>query len=154
MPRFYKFDYAIRDPDGNIVDSSDGADPLWFVEGDGRMIPGLEKALAGKEQGDEFDVTVGPEDAYGWPQRSLIRTLSKDMIDANVEEVEPGMIFQVGSGDNVEVIKVVSVDDDGITVDGNHPLAGVTFQFDIVVLEAREATPADLELASSTKPPP
>lgn len=148
-PKFFKFDYAIRDPEGKVVDTSAGGEPLAFVEGDGRMIPGLERALKDKSMGDEFEVTVGPDDAYGWPQRSLIRTVSRDMIDANVDEVEPGMIFQVGSGDDHEVVRVVSVEDDGITIDANHPLAGVTFNFEIKVLEAREATTEDLEV----KPP-
>jgi FKBP-type peptidyl-prolyl cis-trans isomerase SlyD len=146
MPRFYKFEYAIRNADGDVVDSSAGGEPLWFVEGDGRMIPGLEKALLGKESGDEFTVTIGPDEAYGWPQRALVKTISPEMIDANVEKIEPGMIFQVGSGDAAEVVKVVEVKDDGITVDANHPLAGVTFNFEITVLESREATREDLEL--------
>lgn len=146
MRRFYRFEYAIRNADGDVVDSSEGGEPLWFVEGDGRMIPGLEKALLGKEGGDEFTVTIGPDEAYGWPQRALVKTISREMIDANVEEIEPGMIFQVGSGDAAEVVKIVEVLEDGITVDANHPLAGITFNFEIKVLESREATPEDLEL--------
>lgn len=127
------------------MDSSEGGEPLSFVEGDGRVVPGLEKALSGKEQGDEFEVAVGPEDAYGWPQRSLIRTVSKDMVDASVDEIEPGMIFQVGSGENIEVVKVLDVDENSITIDANHPLAGITFNFRVCVLEAREATAEELE---------
>ena len=144
MPRFYKFEYAIMNADGDIVDSSDGAEPLSFVEGDGRVIRGLEQALRNKEQGDEFDVTIGPEDAYGWPQRALIRTVSKDQIDASVDSIEPGMIFQVGSGAAAEVVKIVEVDEDSVTIDANHPLAGVTFNFHILVLEARDATADDM----------
>lgn len=150
MARFYKFDYSLKNPEGEVVDSSAGGEPLWFVEGDGRMIPGLERAVRGRDVGDEFDITIPPDDAYGYPQRSLIRTVSREMIDANVEDVEPGMIFQVGSGDSHEVVRVVDVQDDAITIDANHPLAGVTFHFDIKVLEAREATPEDREIA----PPP
>ena len=144
MAKFFKFDYAIRNTEGDIVDSSEGGEPLSFVEGDGRVIPGLEKALRGKAQGDEFDVTIGPEDAYGWPQRSLIRSVSRAQIDASVDEIEPGMIFQVGSGSETEVVKVVEVDEDSVTLDANHPLAGITFNFHILVLEAREATAEDM----------
>lgn len=152
-PRYYKFDYAIRNEAGEVVDSSAGGEPLWFVEGDGRMIPGLERAVTGREEGEEFQVTIGPDDAYGWPQRSLIRTVAKEMIDADVERIEPGMIFQVGSGGQTEVVKVVEVLDDGITVDANHPLAGITFRFDVKVLEAREATAEEVALAGELKPP-
>ena len=144
MPRFYKIDYAIRNAEGDIVDSSEGAEPLTFVEGDGGAIRGLEKALRDKERGDEFDVSISPEDAFGWPQRSLIRTVSRDQIDASVDNIEPGMIFQVGTGEEAEVVKVVEVDKDSVTLDANHPLAGITFDFHITVLEAREATPDEL----------
>ena len=144
MPRFFKIDYAIRNAEGDIVDSSEGAEPLTFVEGDGRAIRGLEKALRDKEQGDEFDVSISPEDAFGWPQRSLIRTVSREQIDASVDNIEPGMIFQVGTGQDAEVVKVVEVDKESVTLDANHPLAGITFNFHITVLEAREASADEL----------
>ena len=143
MPMFYKFDYAIRNEANEVIDSSDGGESMSFVEGDGTMIPGLEKALTGRSTGDDFSVTLGPDEAYGWPQRQLIRTISKDMIQSEAEEIRPGMIFQIGSGSDSSVVKVVSVEEDGITVDSNHPLAGVTFNFDIYVLEARQAEPGE-----------
>ena len=146
MPGYYKFDYVIRDANGEIVDSSEGAEALSFVEGDGSTIQGLEDALMGKSTGDEFKVTVGPDDAYGWPQRTLIRTVSKDMFELDIDELKVGMVFQVGSGEDVEVVKVTEITDEGITIDANHPLAGITFNFDIKVLEAREATREELDL--------
>lgn len=145
MPFYYRFDYAIRNDGDEVVDSSAGGEPLSFVEGDGTMIPGLETALKGRSPGDEFQVTVGPDEAYGWRQNSLVRTLSSDMFDADVSDVEPGMVFQVGSGDQREVVKVIAVDGDGVTVDGNHPLAGLTFRFDISVREARPARADELD---------
>ncbi len=141
MARYFKFDYAIRNDDNEIVDSSDGAEPLSFVEGDGTTIPGLENALKGRSVGDEFSVTIPPDEAYGWPQRSLIRELPLKMFDADVDDINVGMVFQVGSGDETEVVKVVAMNSEEITIDGNHPLAGVTFHFDIQVLESREVTP-------------
>ncbi len=144
MPTYYKFNYALRNETGEVVDSSEAAEALFFVEGDGSMIPGLEKAVMGKEVGDEFSVTIGPEDAYGWPQRQLVRTVSRDMIQSDAEEIEAGMIFQIGSGEESQVVKVVSIESDGITIDGNHPLAGITFNFDVHVMEVREATESDM----------
>lgn len=144
MPTYYKFNYALRNDTGEVVDSSEAAEALFFVEGDGSMIPGLEKAVTGKEVGDEFSVTIGPEDAYGWPQRQLVRTVSRDMIQSDAEEIEAGMIFQIGSGEESQVVKVVSIESDGITIDGNHPLAGITFNFDVHVMEVREATESDM----------
>lgn len=138
MPKFYKFDYSIRNEKKEIVDSSDGGEPLSFVEGDGSMIPGLENALLGRQTGDEFSIFLEPDDAYGQHQRRLVKTLSKDMIHTDAEEIKVGMVFQVGSGKESQVVKVVGVEDDGIVVDGNHPLAGISFHFDIHVLEVRE----------------
>jgi FKBP-type peptidyl-prolyl cis-trans isomerase SlyD len=145
---FYQFDYAILDDEGNIVDSSKGGEPLSFIQGDGTMIKGLEKALRGKETGDKFTVSIRPEDAYGWPQRSLIRTVSGNMFQGSIDDVEVGALFQVGSGSEAEVVKVVSVEEDGITVDSNHPLAGLTLNFDIAVVVAREATLEEIENSS------
>lgn len=146
MPRYYQIEYAIRNVDGEVVDSSNGGEPLSFVEGDGRAIRGLENALRNKASGDEFDVTIGPEDAYGWRQRALVRTVAKDQLDASVDNVEPGMIFQVGSGMDANVVKVTEVGEDTVTIDANHPLAGITFNFHILVLAAREATRDDMQL--------
>ena len=75
---------------------------------------------------------------------SLGDVVYKDMIQTDADEIQPGMIFQFGSGDSSNVVKVVSVEADGITVDGNHPLAGVTFNFEIHVLEARQAEPGEM----------
>ena len=144
MPTYYKFNYALRNEAGEVVDSSEAAEALFFVEGDGSMIPGLEKAVTGRDVGDEFPITIGPEDAYGWPQRQLVRTVSRDMIQSDAEEIEAGMIFQIGSGEESQVVKVVSIESDGITIDGNHPLAGITFNFDVHVIEVREAIEADM----------
>jgi len=145
VPQFYKFDYVIRNADGDMVDSSADGEALSFVQGDGSMIPGLEKALKGHFPGDEFSVVIQPEDAYGLPQKQLIRTVAKDMIQSDAEEIEVGMIFQMGSGTDGQVVRVTEVIEDALVIDGNHPLAGVTFNFDIAVLEAREALPGDTE---------
>tara|TARA_R110002072_G_scaffold64_6_gene388 strand:+ start:28513 stop:28962 length:450 start_codon:yes stop_codon:yes gene_type:complete len=143
VPQFYKFDYVIRNANGDMVDSSANGEALSFVQGDGSMIPGLEKALKGHFPGDEFSVVIEPEDAYGWPQKQLIRTIAKDMVQSDAEEIEVGMIFQMGSGADGQVVRVTEVLDDALVIDGNHPLAGLTFNFDIAVLEAREAMPGD-----------
>lgn len=143
MSLYYKLDYVLRNTEGDMVDSSAGGEALQFVEGDGTMIPGLERAVLGHEAGDEFSVTIAPEDAYGWPQKQLIRTVAKEMVQTDADEVEVGMLFQLGSGSESQVVKVTEVDTDTVTIDGNHPLAGLTFVFDIKILEVRDAVPSD-----------
>lgn len=146
MPRYYRFDYSIRNADGEVVDASEGGAALAFVEGDSSTIIGLQNALAGRLAGEEFTVTIGPDEAYGWQQRKLIRTVSREMFD--VGGLEVGMIFQVGSGQAGEVARVVEIREDEITIDSNHPLAGVSFNFDIKVLESREATSDEIDASS------
>ncbi|MDP4639690.1 MAG: FKBP-type peptidyl-prolyl cis-trans isomerase [Pseudomonadales bacterium] len=146
MVMFYRVDYSIFTPTGEVADSSAGGATLAFIEGDGTMMPGLEAAVRGKEEGDTFRVTIEPDMAYGYPQRALIRTVSTETINASVAEIQPGMIFQVGSGSEAEVVRVVEVVEDGIVIDGNHPLAGVTFNFELSMVEVREASLDELEL--------
>lgn len=145
-PKYYSFDYSIMNDQGEVVDSSEGGEPLSFVEGDGTMIKGLQRALKGRSTGDMFKVTIAPEDGYGWPQRSLIRTVFAEMFEGITENFEVGMLFQVGTDRQAEVVKVVAVDGDEIRVDGNHPLAGVSLNFGIRVIEARDATAAEMDL--------
>lgn len=148
---YYQFEYAIKNDEGTVVDSSEGSEPLAFIQGDGRVVRGLEDALRGRDAGDKFSVTIEPEDAYGWPQRSLIRTLGSDMFDFDLDEIEQGMTFQMGSGIDSQVVKVIDVGEDEITVDGNHPLAGLTLNFDIKVIVAREATLEEIEWMAGDK---
>ena len=150
--QFYKFDYAIRDAEGHVVDTSKDGEPLSFVTGDGTMIPGLEAALSGRSAGDRFSVTLGPEQAYGHKQRALTRTVSREMFDHDVESLAVGMILQMGSGRRREVAKIIAIDGDDVTVDANHPLAGITFNFDIEVIEARIATEDDMPDMSGLMP--
>lgn len=148
---YYQFEYAIKNDEGTVVDSSEGSEPLAFIQGDGRVVRGLEDALRGRDAGDKFSVSIEPEDAYGWPQRSLIRTLGSDMFDVDLDEIEQGMTFQMGSGIDSQVVKVIDVGEDEITVDGNHPLAGLTLNFDIKVIVAREATLEEIEWMAGDK---
>lgn len=143
-PKYYSFDYSIMNDQGEVVDSSEGGELLSFVEGDGTMIKGLERALKDRSAGDMFKVAIAPEDGYGWPQRSLIRTVFTEMFEGIRGNVEVGMLFQVGTDREAQVVKVVAVDGDEIRVDGNHPLAGVSLNFGIRVVEARDATPAEI----------
>lgn len=149
MRMFYRVDYTLFNTEGVMVDTSEGGTPLGFISGDGTQMPGLEAAVEGRSQGDVFRVSIPPEQAYGHPQRSLIKTVARETINANIDDVEVGMIFQVGSGVNAEVVRVVAVEADGITIDGNHPLAGATFDFELCMTEVRPATAEELELLAA-----
>lgn len=137
------FDYELMNAEGQKIDSSEGREPLTYLHGAGAIIPGLEQALDGKSTGDHFEVTVPPTDAYGERDDRLMQSVPLEQFGE--EKVEPGMQFRSNTPSGAMVFTVVSVDDGSATLDGNHPLAGETLQFDITVKEVREATAEELE---------
>ena len=132
--------YKLTDSDGNILDSSEGAEPMGYLHGAGNIIPGLEKALTGKVEGDSLQVKVDPAEGYGEVIPDLIQTVERAAFQG-VESIEVDMTFEAqGPDGSVQHIVVKEVDGDNITVDGNHPLAGVALNFDIEIVGVREAT--------------
>ena len=138
--------YVLTNDDKEVLDSSEGQEPLAYLHGTGHLIPGLEAQLLGKAAGDQLDVTVQPNDGYGEFNEELVQTVSSDVFDG-VDSVEPGMQFQTSNDDGSggETITVISVENDEVTIDGNHPLAGVTLHFAVDIVNVREATAEELE---------
>jgi FKBP-type peptidyl-prolyl cis-trans isomerase SlyD len=91
-------DYTLTNDAGEVIDSSAGGAPLVYLQGAGNIIPGLEKALEGKAVGDELEVSVEPEDAYGEYAAELVSTLSRSMFEG-VDELEVGMQFHASAPD-------------------------------------------------------
>lgn len=121
--------------DGTQFDTSSGRDPLEFKLGDGQVIPGFDGAVDGMSVGDSKTVAIPPEQAYGERHEQLIQEVPKSALP---EEIAPevGMQLQSQSPEGqVMLLTVTEVADDTITVDGNHPLAGQTLNFDIELVE-------------------
>lgn len=132
--------YKLTDEGGIVIDSSEGAEPLAYLHGAGNIIPGLEKALVGKVAGDSMTVTVQPEEGYGVVQPELIQAVNREAFQG-VDTIEPGMAFEAKGPDGAtQRIVICEVGDEQVTVDANHPLAGVVLQFDVEVVEVREAS--------------
>jgi len=138
------FDYTLTDNSGEVIDSSAGHEPLAYIHGSGFLIPGLENEMEGKKAGDAFQVTVQPEEAYGVRDDSLVKEVERDMF-GDVEQLAAGMQFQAETEDGIEVVTVTAVNEDTVVVDGNHPLADVTLNFDIKVVDVRDATAEELD---------
>jgi len=134
--------YTLTDEKGVVLDSSAGEDPISFVHGAGTMIPGLEKALLGKSAGDALKVSVASADGYGVRDEDLVQKVPRENFP--VEDVQVGMHFQTRSPSGPRIVTVLATDNENITVDANHPLAGTTLNFDVQVLEVRAATAEDL----------
>lgn len=142
-PLVYSVHYRLKNRNQDIVDSSEGGEPLRFLAGSGHVIPGIERALEGRSPGDLLEVTVPPELAYGEHQQDLVNAVPASIFDG-VDELKPGMKFQTNTGDQAQVVQVVEVRGDQVIVDANHPLAGLTLYFDLEVLEARDASDEEI----------
>ena len=137
--------YKLTDDDGQLLDSSGGSEPLTYLQSVGNIIPGLERALVGKVTGDSSQVRVEPADGYGLINAEMIQTADKAAFQG-VESIEVGMRFEAqGSDGSAHHIMVTKVEGDKVTVDGNHPLAGVALNFDIDIVAVREATTEEID---------
>jgi FKBP-type peptidyl-prolyl cis-trans isomerase SlyD len=131
--------YTLTNDDGEVLDSSIGDEALVYLHGGGNIISGLEKALHGKVAGDKFTVRIAPEDAYGELMEEMIQVISRDMFEG-IDNIEVGMQFHADVSSGSGVVTVVNIEDDDITIDGNHPLAGLALTFDVEVIDVRAAT--------------
>lgn len=138
------FNYKLTNDQGEVLDSSEGSDPLAYLHGHGNIIPGLEEAMVDKEQGAEFDVEIPPAKAYGEQNDELIQKVPKNLFQ-DAPNLEPGMQFQAQTPQGPHVFTVKEVDDNEVTIDGNHMLAGETLHFHIEITEVREASDEEKE---------
>ena len=127
--------YALTDNDGKVLDSSSGREPLTYIQGIGNLIPGMEEGLEGKAKGDKFSLKISPEKGYGVKDAKLEQRVPRTAF--GTQEIKVGIQYQTNQGGVVTVTKVGLSE---ITVDANHPLAGVELNFDVEVIEVRNAT--------------
>lgn len=135
-------DYTLTDSNGEVLDTSKGREPLAYIQGTGSIVIGLEEALEGKEKGASVKVSVPPAKGYGEREDALTQTVPRAMFD--VEDIQPGMRFHAEGEHGVHVVTVTAVDQESVTVDANHPLAGQTLNFDVSVVDVRPATQQEL----------
>ena len=116
--------------DGTVFDSSAGRDPLEFTIGADAVIPGFELAVVGLEVGETAKVVIGPEDAYGpWLEEKVVVVEREQLPDE--PEPEPGMVLQAKGSEGTVLLTITDVQNDEVTLDGNHPLAGQQLTFEI-----------------------
>lgn len=137
-----KMHYSVLDNDNNTIDNSFGGEPLIFIVGTGYLIHGLEDALQGKQAGDTFSVKVEPEQGYGERHDHLMQAVPKSLFDDM--EIEVGMQFRASTDDGDQSVMIIDIQDEEVIVDGNNPLAGITLNFDVEILEVRDATADEL----------
>lgn len=132
--------YTLKNNQGEVLDSSTGRDPLNYLHGHGNLIKGMEDGLEGKNEGDKFDLKVSPENGYGVKSDKMVQKVPRSAFGD--QKIEKGMQFQTNKG---QVVTITEIGLDAVTVDGNHPLAGVELNFDVEVMEIRDATSDERE---------
>ena len=127
--------YTLTDNEGKILDSSSGREPLTYIQGIGNLIPGMEEGLEGKSKGEKLSLKISPEKGYGIKDEALTQRVPRTAFGG--QEVKVGMQFQTNQGG---VVTVTHVGLSEITVDANHPLAGVELNFAVEIMDIRFAT--------------
>ena len=137
--------YTLSNEDGQLLDSSEGADPLQYLHGSGNILPALEAALTGKKAGEKVEVVITPDDGYGEVMDELIDKVPREMFQG-VDDIQAGMMFQTQTPEGqVQMVTVAAVDEEFVTVDANHPLAGKTVTYNATVESVRAATAEEIE---------
>ncbi|NJN47521.1 MAG: peptidylprolyl isomerase [Candidatus Competibacteraceae bacterium] len=136
--------YTLTDDAGNVIDKSD-SDDFAYLHGAGNILPGLEDALTTKSSGDEVAVSLTAEEGYGSRDETKVQPVPRNMFPPDVD-IQSGMQFRAqGSDGQPLLVTVANVEGDQVTVDGNHPLAGVNLNFQVKVVDVREATDEEVQ---------
>jgi FKBP-type peptidyl-prolyl cis-trans isomerase SlyD len=137
-------DYTLTDSEGEVLDASEGRGPLTYLHGKGGIIPGLEEALTGKSLGEELKVSIPPEKGYGVRNDSLLNRVPKEVFKGQLE-FELGLQFPVqDQNGQPRMVTIVHIEEEAIILDANHPLAGQTLNFEVKIVEVRDATEEEL----------
>ncbi len=132
-----KVDYTGTFEDGTVFDASEKhGQPLEFEVGAGQMIEGFDKAVVGMKKGEEKEISIKPEEAYGVHRPELMKKVPKEAIKGMDQEPKPGMMLGLAAPDGRQfAVKIAAVSEKEITLDLNHPLAGKTLKFKIKVVD-------------------
>lgn len=135
--------YTVTETNGQVVGRTQPDEPVTALIGHGFLIRGLEKALEGHKKGDEFAIQLEPKDSYGEYDKNLVQTIDRAMFGDF--EIAVGNVFEADSEHGPMAVVIKEINDKTVVVDGNHPLAGKTLNFLIVVEDVREATPEEIK---------
>lgn len=141
--RVVTFHYTLRDPAGRVLDTSAGADPIVYLEGAGQIIDGLDEQLRSVAAGAKLRVQVPASRAYGERDPAQVQQIKRAQLPVD-GELKVGDQFQTDQDKFAPIVTVVAIAGEAVTLDANHPLAGVDLTFDVELLAARPATAPEL----------
>ena len=135
--------YTLKDDGGEVIDRSAEGTPLTYLHGHGNLIPGLERELTGKNTGDRLQVRIAPAEAYGDYDSALVQRVPRRALKG-ITDIREGMRLQAQTPQGARALTVTNVSGDMVTLDGNHPLAGKSLNFEVEVAGMRDATAEEL----------
>lgn len=136
--------YTLKNDQDELLDESQD-DSFIYLHGAGGIIPGLETLLENKSKGDSLIAHIEPADGYGIRDKSMVQVVPRDMFEAD-HPIEEGVQFHAESPEGeMLTVTVTKIADDGVTVDGNHPLADIALNFDINIVDVRKASAEEIE---------
>ena len=136
------FEHTLKNEHGVVLETSVGTQPIRYLHGFGNFLSGLEAALEGKEVGDDVTVVLTPESGHGLRDERLVRKIAVRKLSA--ERVVVGQRYNADLGGTIRAAVVLSVQGDYATVDGNHPLSGMTLHFQVKIVDVRAASAEEL----------
>ncbi len=135
--------YTLRNDGGDTIDSSTGGEPLAYIQGSGSILPALETALEGREAGEKFDIRLAAKDGYGEHRPGLVQVVQRKAL-ATIGKIKVGTQFHAQAPGGARVMTITAVEKESVTIDGNHPLAGIDLNFNVEVVGVREASAEEL----------
>lgn len=143
MPRVVSFHYTLRDPQGQVLDTSAGSEPITYLEGAGQIIDGLDAQLRDVATGIKTRIQVPAARAYGEHDPAQVQRVKRGLLPVD-GELSIGDQFRTGADRFAPVVTVRAIEGDEVVLDANHPLAGVDLTFDVEITAAREASAEEL----------
>jgi len=143
MTKVIGFHYTLKNDEGEILDSSDGRDPMLYLAGSGQILPALDAAISALKVGETKSVSLAAKDGYGEVNPGLKMNVKIGQFPTGTE-VKPGLQFKTKEP-NSPMFRVLNVLGEEVFIDGNHPLAGVNLNFDVEITESRDATAEELD---------
>jgi FKBP-type peptidyl-prolyl cis-trans isomerase SlyD len=144
MRRVVTFHYTLRNPQGQVLDTSAGAEPITYLEGAGQIIDGLDEQLRPIAAGEKTRVQVEAAKAYGRHDPAQVQRVPRGLLPVD-GELKVGDQFRTDHDRSAPIVTVSAIEGDEVLLDANHPLAGVDLTFDVEVVDARDATAEELE---------
>jgi len=136
--------YKVSEQNGSVLEQTEAGEPVIYLQGLEMMLPAVEDAMEGKIPGDKVKLELSAADAFGEKHKDLITKIPvADFEDA--EGLAPGQDIIVGNGEEEVIMTIVGIDNNEVTLDGNHPFAGKDIVFEIEVIEVHKTTDEDLE---------